>query len=88
MVDWAITGFKPLGLKGLRPPKDSGEVVASVGGGCWGQWPLGAAHPVLWPCQSSPKVVLGLLTGTPTAVLQKVGVKYSPSPCPMEIGPG
>uniref|UniRef100_A0A8C3MNC8 DNA (cytosine-5-)-methyltransferase n=1 Tax=Geospiza parvula TaxID=87175 RepID=A0A8C3MNC8_GEOPR len=27
MIDWAITGFKPLGLKGLRPPKGSGEVV-------------------------------------------------------------
>ncbi|NWT70362.1 DNM3B methyltransferase, partial [Prunella himalayana] len=26
MIDWAITGFKPLGLKGLRPPKGSGEV--------------------------------------------------------------
>ncbi|KAM4891563.1 DNA (cytosine-5)-methyltransferase 3B isoform 1-T1 [Sylvia borin] len=23
MIDWAITGFKPLGLKGLRPPKGS-----------------------------------------------------------------
>ncbi|NXI40591.1 DNM3B methyltransferase, partial [Galbula dea] len=23
MVDWALTGFKPLGFKGLRPPKDS-----------------------------------------------------------------
>ncbi|KFO77484.1 DNA (cytosine-5)-methyltransferase 3B, partial [Cuculus canorus] len=23
MVDWALTGFKPLGLKGLRPPKIS-----------------------------------------------------------------
>lgn len=33
MIDWAITGFKPLGLKGLRPPKGSGEVVASAG---WG----------------------------------------------------
>ncbi|NXP57455.1 DNM3B methyltransferase, partial [Chloropsis cyanopogon] len=33
MIDWAITGFKPLGLKGLRPPKGSGEVVASAGGG-------------------------------------------------------
>lgn len=28
MIDWALTGFKPLGLKGLRPPKASGEVVA------------------------------------------------------------
>ncbi|NXV06403.1 DNM3B methyltransferase, partial [Cettia cetti] len=27
MIDWAITGFKPLGLKGLRPPK--GSVVKS-----------------------------------------------------------
>ncbi|KFQ06674.1 DNA (cytosine-5)-methyltransferase 3B, partial [Leptosomus discolor] len=25
MVDWALTGFKPLGLKGLRPPKASGS---------------------------------------------------------------
>lgn len=25
MIDWALTGFKPLGLKGLRPPKASGE---------------------------------------------------------------
>ncbi|NXO27234.1 DNM3B methyltransferase, partial [Cisticola juncidis] len=24
MIEWAITGFKPLGLKGLRPPKGSG----------------------------------------------------------------
>lgn len=31
MIDWAITGFKPLGLKGLQPPKGSGEVVASAG---------------------------------------------------------
>ncbi|KAI6074033.1 DNA (cytosine-5)-methyltransferase 3B [Aix galericulata] len=23
MIDWALTGFKPLGLKGLRPPKTS-----------------------------------------------------------------
>ncbi|XP_065501605.1 DNA (cytosine-5)-methyltransferase 3B isoform X3 [Caloenas nicobarica] len=23
MIDWALTGFKPLGLKGLRPPKAS-----------------------------------------------------------------
>ncbi|NXB83041.1 DNM3B methyltransferase, partial [Vidua chalybeata] len=23
MIDWAITGFKPLGLKGLQPPKGS-----------------------------------------------------------------
>ncbi|NWU37300.1 DNM3B methyltransferase, partial [Hylia prasina] len=37
MIDWAITGFKPLGLKGLRPPKGSGEVVASaVWGLVWG----------------------------------------------------
>lgn len=28
MIDWALTGFKPLGLKGLRPPKASGERVA------------------------------------------------------------
>lgn len=46
MIDWAITGFKPLGLKGLRPPKGSGEVVASAGwglvGGWHGRWPLGA----------------------------------------------
>uniref|UniRef100_H0Z7R2 DNA (cytosine-5-)-methyltransferase n=1 Tax=Taeniopygia guttata TaxID=59729 RepID=H0Z7R2_TAEGU len=31
MIDWAITGFKPLGLKGLQPPKGSGEMVASAG---------------------------------------------------------
>ncbi|NXT62086.1 DNM3B methyltransferase, partial [Chaetops frenatus] len=37
MIDWAITGFKPLGLKGLQPPKGSGEVLASAGpeAGCW-----------------------------------------------------
>ncbi|NWW59244.1 DNM3B methyltransferase, partial [Ifrita kowaldi] len=38
MIDWAITGFKPLGLKGLRPPKGSGEVVASAGWGLAGGW--------------------------------------------------
>ncbi|NWV59659.1 DNM3B methyltransferase, partial [Malurus elegans] len=36
MIDWAITGFKPLGLKGLRPPKGSGEVGASAGWGLAG----------------------------------------------------
>ncbi|NWZ37348.1 DNM3B methyltransferase, partial [Brachypodius atriceps] len=51
MIDWAITGFKPLGLKGLRPPKGSGEVVASARG--WHGLALAEpAHPVLWPCQS------------------------------------
>ncbi|NWJ11975.1 DNM3B methyltransferase, partial [Crypturellus undulatus] len=24
MIDWALTGFKPLGFKGLRPPKTPG----------------------------------------------------------------
>ncbi|NWW37230.1 DNM3B methyltransferase, partial [Panurus biarmicus] len=38
MIDWAITGFKPLGLKGLRPPKGSGEVVTSAGWGMVGGW--------------------------------------------------
>ncbi|NXK69777.1 DNM3B methyltransferase, partial [Sylvietta virens] len=38
MIDWAITGFKPLGLKGLLPPKGSGEVVASAGWGLVGGW--------------------------------------------------
>ncbi|NXI26594.1 DNM3B methyltransferase, partial [Sterrhoptilus dennistouni] len=38
MIDWAITGFKPLGLKGLQPPKGSGEVVASAGWGLVGGW--------------------------------------------------
>ncbi|NXX36472.1 DNM3B methyltransferase, partial [Nicator chloris] len=38
MIDWAITGFKPLGLKGLRPPKGSGEVVASAGWGLVRGW--------------------------------------------------
>ncbi|NXE92888.1 DNM3B methyltransferase, partial [Menura novaehollandiae] len=38
MIDWAITGFKPLGLKGLLPPKGSGEVVASAGWGLAGGW--------------------------------------------------
>lgn len=33
MIDWALTGFKPLGLKGLRPPKASGEGVARAGHG-------------------------------------------------------
>ncbi|NWI56940.1 DNM3B methyltransferase, partial [Calyptomena viridis] len=33
MIDWAITGFKPLGLKGLRPPKASGEVGGPGAGG-------------------------------------------------------
>ncbi|NXY50481.1 DNM3B methyltransferase, partial [Ceuthmochares aereus] len=36
MVDWALTGFKPLGLKGLQPPKASGETH-----------PQGAAIPFL-----------------------------------------
>lgn len=44
MIDWAVTGFKPLGLKGLQPPKGSGEMVVSAGwglvGGWHGQWPL------------------------------------------------
>ncbi|XP_028940660.1 DNA (cytosine-5)-methyltransferase 3B-like, partial [Antrostomus carolinensis] len=29
MIDWALTGFKPLGVKGLRPPK------ASENGALW-----------------------------------------------------
>ncbi|NWX57686.1 DNM3B methyltransferase, partial [Promerops cafer] len=51
MIDWAITGFKPLGLKGLRPPKGSGEVVASAGwglvGGSHGQFLFLAENGVL-----------------------------------------
>ncbi|NWI39274.1 DNM3B methyltransferase, partial [Picathartes gymnocephalus] len=39
MIDWAITGFKPLGLKGLQPPKGSGEMLASAG------WGLALAVP-------------------------------------------
>ncbi|XP_014745621.1 PREDICTED: DNA (cytosine-5)-methyltransferase 3B [Sturnus vulgaris] len=31
MIDWAITGFKPLGLKGLRPPKGSENGVLRNG---------------------------------------------------------
>ncbi|NXC23527.1 DNM3B methyltransferase, partial [Campylorhamphus procurvoides] len=31
MIDWAITGFKPLGLKGLRPPKASENGVLRNG---------------------------------------------------------
>ncbi|NWS74148.1 DNM3B methyltransferase, partial [Crotophaga sulcirostris] len=31
MVDWALTGFKPLGLKGLRPPKASENGVLRNG---------------------------------------------------------
>ncbi|NXF11180.1 DNM3B methyltransferase, partial [Smithornis capensis] len=31
MIDWAITGFKPLGLKGLRPPKASENGVLKNG---------------------------------------------------------
>ncbi|NXP18193.1 DNM3B methyltransferase, partial [Scytalopus superciliaris] len=31
MIDWAITGFKPLGLKGLRPPKSSENGVLRNG---------------------------------------------------------
>ncbi|NXI04383.1 DNM3B methyltransferase, partial [Pachycephala philippinensis] len=34
MIDWAITGFKPLGLKGLRPPKGSAALQKA-----------GAKHP-------------------------------------------
>ncbi|NXS86097.1 DNM3B methyltransferase, partial [Erpornis zantholeuca] len=39
MIDWAITGFKPLGLKGLRPPKglvpwDSPEAGGLSSGSC------------------------------------------------------
>ncbi|NXQ36604.1 DNM3B methyltransferase, partial [Alaudala cheleensis] len=44
MIDWAITGFKPLGLKGLQPPKGSGEVVASAG---WGWFLFLAENGVL-----------------------------------------
>ncbi|NXR68625.1 DNM3B methyltransferase, partial [Rhadina sibilatrix] len=33
MIDWAITGFKPLGLKGLRPPKGSGPSTVLEAGG-------------------------------------------------------
>ncbi|NXV52711.1 DNM3B methyltransferase, partial [Uria aalge] len=35
MIDWALTGFKPLGLKGLRPPKTSGEVIAGSPSYVW-----------------------------------------------------
>ncbi|NWR35560.1 DNM3B methyltransferase, partial [Tachuris rubrigastra] len=38
MIDWAITGFKPLGLKGLQPPKTAGEVVASAVWGLAWHW--------------------------------------------------
>ncbi|KFQ44657.1 DNA (cytosine-5)-methyltransferase 3B [Nestor notabilis] len=31
MIDWALTGFKPLGLKGLRPPKASENGVLRNG---------------------------------------------------------
>ncbi|NWI68933.1 DNM3B methyltransferase, partial [Todus mexicanus] len=31
MIDWALTGFKPLGLKGLRPPKGSENGVLRNG---------------------------------------------------------
>ncbi|KAL9834765.1 DNA (cytosine-5)-methyltransferase 3B isoform 1-T3 [Geothlypis trichas] len=31
MIDWAITGFKPLGLKGLQPPKGSENGVLRNG---------------------------------------------------------
>lgn len=31
MIDWALTGFKPLGLKGLRPPKTSGAQGQELG---------------------------------------------------------
>uniref|UniRef100_A0A8C2T1L7 DNA (cytosine-5-)-methyltransferase n=1 Tax=Coturnix japonica TaxID=93934 RepID=A0A8C2T1L7_COTJA len=31
MIDWALTGFKPLGVKGLQPPKISGGVVVGAG---------------------------------------------------------
>ncbi|NWV82809.1 DNM3B methyltransferase, partial [Dasyornis broadbenti] len=31
MIDWAITGFKPLGLKGLQPPKGSENAVLRNG---------------------------------------------------------
>ncbi|XP_027501706.1 DNA (cytosine-5)-methyltransferase 3B isoform X1 [Corapipo altera] len=31
MIDWAITGFKPLGLKGLQPPKTSENGVLRNG---------------------------------------------------------
>lgn len=80
MIDWAITGFKPLGLKGLQPPKGSGEVVASaawglvragVGCGSWGLPLAEPAHPVLWPCQCSPKGILGLLTGTLSGIAKR-----------------
>ncbi|NXU44569.1 DNM3B methyltransferase, partial [Drymodes brunneopygia] len=47
MIDWAITGFKPLGLKGLRPPKGSGEVLASAGGLSLGSFLFPAENGVL-----------------------------------------
>ncbi|XP_061217359.1 DNA (cytosine-5)-methyltransferase 3B [Neopsephotus bourkii] len=31
MIDWALTGFKPLGFKGLRPPKASENGVLRTG---------------------------------------------------------
>lgn len=34
-----------------------------MGGGHWELELAEPAHPVLWPCQSSPKVILGFLTG-------------------------
>lgn len=36
MIDWALTGFKPLGVKGLQPPKSSGGLVVGAGHGAGG----------------------------------------------------
>lgn len=46
MIDWALTGFKPLGLKGLRPPKTSG-VQGQELGSVWGPGGAGLAGVAL-----------------------------------------
>ncbi|NXS14348.1 DNM3B methyltransferase, partial [Neodrepanis coruscans] len=67
MIDWAITGFKPLGLKGLRPPKASGEVVASAGWGWHGHRHSLAENGVL---KNGTEEVLSLEQCPPTKRLK------------------
>lgn len=63
MIDWALTGFKPLGFKGLRPPKASGEVAAGAGRGAGvgsGHWcPAAVASPGRGCLPSAAAVLAG-----------------------------
>ena len=57
MIDWALTGFKPLGLKGLRPPKASGEVAAEPGAGSSRRCPTALCHGRARPVPGSSSLV-------------------------------